>query len=93
MAAIELPKLAIQTLKVRLVGDSPLIVHAWSPKALRAMADKQQKKATAGREAKDPWADFCGSLYWLSGRPEKPKRVMSRPPVSGFLPLASRRQP
>ena len=71
MAAIELPKLAIQTLKVRLIGDSPLIVHAWSPKALRAMADKQQKKAKAGREAKDPWADFCDSLYWLDDRPDK----------------------
>lgn len=69
---IELPPLAIQTLKVRLIGDSPLIVHAWSPKALKQMADKQQKKATAGREAKDPWADFCGSMYWLSDRPEKP---------------------
>lgn len=69
---IELPPLKITTIKVRLIGDSPLIVHAWSPKALRAMADKQQKKASAGREAKDPWADFCGSLYWLSERPEKP---------------------
>lgn len=70
--AIELPPLAIQTLQVPIIGDSPLITHAWSEKALRQMADKQQKKATAGREAKDPWADFCGSLYWLSERPEKP---------------------
>ena len=71
-AGIELPPLNIQTMKVTLIGDSPLIVHAWSPKALRAMADKQQKKATAGRQAKDPWEDFTGSLYWLSERPEKP---------------------
>lgn len=70
--AIELPALAIQTLQVPLIGDSPLITHAWSEKAMRAMADKQQRKASAGREAKDPWADFCGSLYWLSERPEKP---------------------
>lgn len=69
---IELPALNIETLKVPLVGDSPLIVHAWSEKAIRAMADKQQKKASAGREAKDPWGDFCGSLYWLDKRPEKP---------------------
>lgn len=68
---IELPPLNIETLKVPLIGDSPLIVHAWSEKALRAMADKQQKKASAGREAKDPWADFVGSLYWLDKRPEK----------------------
>ncbi|MES3028480.1 MAG: hypothetical protein V4820_11580 [Pseudomonadota bacterium] len=69
--AIELPPLAIQTLSVPLVGDSPLIVHAWSEKAIRAMADKQQKKASAGREAKDPWADFVGSMYWLDPKPEK----------------------
>lgn len=64
--AIELPPLALETVEIPLIGTSPLIVHAWSEKALRAMADKQQKKATKGREAKDPEADFRGSLYWLS---------------------------
>lgn len=71
-AAITLPPLSIQTIRVRLVGDSPLIVHAWSPKALRAMADKQQKKATGAKAAKDPWADFTSSLYWRDGLPEAP---------------------
>lgn len=64
--AIELPPLALETVEIPLIGTSPLIVHAWSEKALRAMADKQQKKASKGREAKDPHADFLGSLYWLS---------------------------
>lgn len=64
--AIELPPLALETVEIPLIGTAPLIVHAWSEKALRAMADKQQKKATKGREAKDPHADFLGSLYWLS---------------------------
>ncbi len=64
--AIELPPLALETVEIPLIGTAPLIVHAWSEKALRAMADKQQKKATKGREAKDPAADFRGSLYWLS---------------------------
>lgn len=64
--AIELPPLALETVEIPLIGTAPLIVHAWSEKALRAMADKQQKKATKGREAKDPKADFLGSLYWLS---------------------------
>lgn len=71
-AGIELPPLNLQTMQVKLIGDSPLIVHAWSPKALRMMAAKQQKKATAGREAKDPWGDFVGSLYWLDGIPDAP---------------------
>lgn len=88
MAAIELPPLNIQTLALRLIGDSPLIVHAWSPKALRAMADKQQRKATAGREAKDPWADFCGSLYWLSKRSDKPTEAEVEKGKFGFPAIA-----
>lgn len=69
---IELPPLNIETLRVPLVGDTPLIVHAWSEKAIKLMADRQQKRASAGREAKNPWSDFVGSLYWLDGRPAKP---------------------
>lgn len=68
--AIQLPPLALETVEIPLVGTSPLIVHAWSEKALRAMADKQQKKAAKGREAKNPFGDFTGSLYWLSDKPE-----------------------
>lgn len=64
--AIELPPLALETVEIPLIGTSPLIVHAWSEKALRAMADKQQKKATKGREAKNPRHDFIGSLYPMS---------------------------
>lgn len=86
--AIELPPLSIQTLQVRLIGDSPLIVHAWSPKALKQMADKQQKKASAGREAKDPWADFCGSMYWLSERPEAPTESDVETATFGFPAIA-----
>lgn len=70
--AIELPPLALETVEIPLIGTSPLIVNAWSEKALRAMADKQQKRATKGREAKVPFDDFVGSLYWLSDKPEKP---------------------
>lgn len=70
--AIELPPLALETIEIPIIGTSPLIVHAWSEKALRAMADKQQKKATKGREAKNPRADFLGSLYWLSEAPASP---------------------
>lgn len=60
---IELPALQIETISLMLIGDSPLIVHAWSEKAKRQMLDKQMKKATKGREAKDPEADYEACFY------------------------------
>ncbi len=70
--AIALPPLALEVVEIPIIGTSPLIVHAWSEKALRAMADKQQRRASKGREAKDPRADFIGSLYPLDALPEAP---------------------
>lgn len=63
---IELPALNIGLMEVTLVGDSPLIVHAWSEKAKKEMLDKQMKKAKPAKEAKDPQADFEASMYRLS---------------------------
>lgn len=59
----------IETRRVQLllVGDSPLICHAWSKKAKQQMLDKQMKKATKGKDAKDPERDFKESLYPLAG--------------------------
>lgn len=61
--SITLPALDIQTVTLVLVGDSPLIVHAWSEKAKRQMLDKQMKKATKGKEAKNPEADYEACFY------------------------------
>lgn len=56
---------------VTIVGDSPLIIHAWSEKAKREMLEKQMgKKVTAKHELKVPANDFKNSLYWLSEKPE-----------------------
>jgi hypothetical protein len=64
-STVTLPPLKIETVHVTLVGDTPLIVHRWSEKAKKQMLDKQMKKATAGKEAKDPERDFKESLYVL----------------------------
>lgn len=48
---------------VWLVGDTPLITHAWSEKARREMLEKQVKATKGGRELRDPHADFVSSLY------------------------------
>lgn len=65
--AIELPKLNLQVMQVTLIGDSPLICHAWSTKAKKAMLDKQMKKARAKKEAKSPEDDYDESLYRIDG--------------------------
>lgn len=70
---IELPPLNIQRIDVPIIGDGGLICHAWSKKAREEMLAKQMKKASAGRAAKDPWRDFCESLYWLDGMPADPQ--------------------
>ena len=55
---------------VRLVGDSGLIVHAWSEKAKRLMLSKQMKVAKKGaHDAKNPVQDFIDSAYWLTEKP------------------------
>jgi len=58
-------RIDIQRVKVRIVGDSPLITHAWSQKAKQMMLDKQMKKGTQAKEAKDPQRDYEESLYHL----------------------------
>lgn len=68
----DLPKIDVRYLQVAVIGDSPLIVHKWSEKAKHEMLTKQMKKASKGKEAKDPWIDYCESMYWLDGMPAKP---------------------
>lgn len=54
-----------QGLKFWIVGDMPLICHAWSKKAKLEMMQKQTKSTRGGREARDPRQDFIDSLYEL----------------------------
>lgn len=65
--AFVLPPLNKQRIDPVIVGDAPLIVHAWSEKAKRLMLAKQTKEAQMAKEAKDPDADFQQSLYSIKG--------------------------
>lgn len=64
-AVIELPQLSVQMMDVTLIGDTPLIVHAWSLKAKREMLASHMKKGKPAKAAKDPNEDFRQSLYLL----------------------------
>ena len=88
-ASISIPEIKINTFEITLVGESPLICHAWSEKAKREMLDKQMKKATkAGKDAKDPWIDFCDSLYWLTPKPSYPTEEDIKNARFGFPAVA-----
>ncbi|MBR2258742.1 MAG: hypothetical protein IJ899_15705 [Blautia sp.] len=72
MMDLVIPPIETKTFSVKLVGDSSLITHKWSAKAMKMILDKQTKKAGNGKEAKDPWMDYCDSMYWLTEMPENP---------------------
>lgn len=63
LAALLTRKPKFTGFSIWLVGETPLITHAWSEKAKREMLAKQVKAPKAGREAKNPEADFISSLY------------------------------
>lgn len=64
---IRLPKHEIRRATIRIIGESPLICHAWSAKAKKQMLDKQMGVANAGKEKKNPDQDYRESLYHLPG--------------------------
>ena len=56
--------------KIRIVGDSPLIVHNWSEKAKKEMLDAQTgKNKTKKKPCKMPFDDFARALYWITDMP------------------------
>ena len=67
---VEIKPIEMVDVPVRIVGDSPLIVHAWSEKAKRMILEKNQNKANGKKkEAQNPVEDFVNSMYWLSDKP------------------------
>lgn len=67
---IEIRPIEIRKTTIRIVGDTPLIMHAWSEKAKREMLEKQMKVTKSkAKAAKNPVEDFIRSMYWLSDMP------------------------
>jgi hypothetical protein len=54
---------AYRRFAIWIVGDTPLITHAWSQKAKLEMLGKQVKAVKGGKVARDPQSDFVNSLY------------------------------
>lgn len=59
---------------LRIVGDTPLIVHCWDAKAKRQILETElgyKVKRSKDEEAKNPAADFASSMYWLTPMPNE----------------------
>ena len=85
---VEIKKPNLVRVPLRLVGDSSLIVHAWSEKAKRQMLEAQQKvaKAKKAKPVRNPYEEYCDSIYWISGAPqEKTAEAMEKAFASGAL--------
>lgn len=67
---VEIKPIETKIATVKIVGDSPLIVHAWSAKAKREILEKEiGATKTKARDPKNPLEDFCASMYWLTKMP------------------------
>lgn len=67
---VEIRPIEMRTVEVKVCGDTPMIMHAWSEKAKRMMLEAQQGKAKGKKkELKNPVDDFIQSMYWLTEKP------------------------
>jgi len=70
---ISIRPIEVKETTIQIVGDSPLIMHAWSEKAKRMMLEAQQGKAKGKKKpVKNPVDDFIQAAYWMSGKPQYP---------------------
>jgi hypothetical protein len=61
-AQVHIDRIPAETIRVPLVGTSPLIVHRFSEKAKRQMLDAMQGRKSP-KQPKDPQAEYEASLY------------------------------
>lgn len=72
MELVEIKPIEMQEVSLTIVGDTPLIMHAWSEKAKKQMLDAQMGKAKGKqKEKKNPTEDFINSMHWLTQKPEE----------------------
>ena len=83
---------------ITIVGETPLIVHAWGEKAKKEMLDAQQKKKVdkKAKEIRDPFAEFMDALYWITPKPaEKTPEAFEKAVMEGAkfgFPITSIKQ-
>jgi hypothetical protein len=76
--SIQISRLEQETMRVPIIGTTPLIVHAFSEKAKRTMLDAMQGTKSP-KEPKDPTAEYEAAFYWY----DKERRIPGFP-ANGF---------
>lgn len=83
---VEIKPIEMKTVEVKIVGDTSLIMHAWSEKAKRMMLEAQQGKAKCKKKpVRNPVDDFIQSMYWLEGKPDYPDETDEETCEQAFL--------
>lgn len=87
---VAIPEMRIKKFQVDIEGTGePIVVHAWSQKAIQEMLDKQLGKPKAGKkEPKNPVMDFADSLYWLDDRPDEKLKALDPEDYEGANKVA-----
>lgn len=81
---VEIRPLDNRQVKIQIIGDTPLIVHAWSDKAKRMMLEAQQKTTkTKAKDIRDPYDEFINSMYWLTEKPESTVEAFEQAVANG----------
>jgi len=68
---IVIQKLSIKEMSVWIEGDSPFIMNRFDEKEKQKMVEKQMKKTSKAKEARDPEAEVQRSLYYLDDKKTK----------------------
>lgn len=66
---VEIKPLVAKRVKVRIVGDTPLIVHSWNEKSRKQIRDVKLKLKEKGKPQAKPIREAIDSIYWVKGRP------------------------
>lgn len=84
-SVMTVPALQAGKARIEVVGTTNLLVHRFSEKARKQIEDKQQKEAKAGRDKRDPDAEFYAAMYIISGNPKKKRpAAVHGIPAAGF---------
>ena len=65
---VTIPPIDFRTVKITLIGETPLLVHKFSEKSKREMDDKQQGAAKQKKAPRDPKSEYEASLYKMPGK-------------------------